>query len=224
MRKLAVVSLLSCILALSPVIPVQAALGDSVLKVGVRSSDVIQLQTELNFLGYGVGRADGIYGSKTKAGVIAFQSAYHLKVDGIVGPQTVAALTVVYAAEIHNEKANAILATAKSYVGLPYRWGGTSPSTGFDCSGFIQYVFNQHGLSLPRVSRDQYQVGTPVSFDTLQPGDLLFFSIGKNGIVDHDGIYVGNGQFINASSSKGVTIYTIGPYWKSVYLGAKRVF
>lgn len=80
-----------------------------------------------------------------------------------------------------------------------------------------------NGISLPRISRDQYNVGTSVDFNNLQPGDLVFFSFAKNGIVDHDGIYVGNGQFINSSSSKGVTIYDLGPYWKSVYVGAKRV-
>ncbi|HBW33976.1 MAG TPA: hydrolase, partial [Desulfosporosinus sp.] len=61
------------------------------------------------------------------------------------------------------------------------------------------------------------------AFENLQPGDLVFFSFAGNGVVDHDGIYLGGGQFINASSSKGVTVYTIGPYWKSVYVGARRV-
>lgn len=224
MRKFAVVSLLSFILVLAPSLPVQAALGDSLLRIGVQSQDVTQLQSELNFLGYSVGNADGIYGPKTKAGVISFQTANHLQIDGIVGPQTVAALKVAYAAKAHTNKVEGILTTAKAYIGTPYHWGGATPATGFDCSGFIQFVFNSQGISLPRVSRDQYRVGTAVSFEALQPGDLVFFSIAGNGIVDHDGIYVGDGQFINASSSKGVTIYTLGPYWKSVYLGAKRVF
>jgi cell wall-associated NlpC family hydrolase len=101
-------------------------------------------------------------------------------------------------------------------------YGGTTPS-GFDCSGFIQYVFAKNGVTLPRVSRDQYKTGSSVSFSNLKAGDLVFFSLAKNGIVDHAGIYVGNGQFINASSSKGVTIYTLGTYWKSAYVGAKRV-
>jgi cell wall-associated NlpC family hydrolase len=119
-------------------------------------------------------------------------------------------------------KANAIIATAKQYIGVKYVYGGTTPS-GFDCSGFVQYVFAKNSMSLPRVSRDQYQVGTSVSFSNLNPGDLVFFSLAKNGVVDHMGIYVGNGQFINASSSKGVTIYTLGTYWKSAFVGAKRV-
>jgi len=119
-------------------------------------------------------------------------------------------------------KASAIIATAKRYIGVNYVFGGTTPS-GFDCSGFVQYVFANNGISLPRVARDQYHEGTSVSFSNLKAGDLVFFSLGKNGDVDHMGIYVGDGQFINASSSKGVTIYTLGSYWKSAYVGAKRV-
>ena len=119
-------------------------------------------------------------------------------------------------------KASAIIATGKQYIGVKYVYGGTTPS-GFDCSGFVQYVFAKNGITLPRVSRDQYQVGTSVSFSNLKAGDLVFFSVAKNGAVDHMGIYVGNGQFINASSSKGVTIYTLGTYWKSTFVGAKRV-
>lgn len=119
-------------------------------------------------------------------------------------------------------KASAIIATSKQYIGVPYLYGGTTPS-GFDCSGFVQYVFAKNGMSLPRVSRDQYQIGTAVSFSNLKAGDLVFFSLANNGSVDHMGIYVGNGQFINASSSKGVTIYTLGSYWQSSFVGAKRV-
>lgn len=119
-------------------------------------------------------------------------------------------------------KAAAIITTGKQYLGVKYVYGGTTPS-GFDCSGFVQYIFAKNGVNLPRVSRDQFKVGTPVSFNNLQPGDLVFFSLAKNGVVDHEGIYIGNGQFLNAASSKGVTIYDLGPYWKSAYIGAKRV-
>src|SRR5665648_187894 len=115
-----------------------------------------------------------------------------------------------------------IASIALRYIGVPYVYGGTTPS-GFDCSGFTQYVFAKHGKSLPRVARDQAKSGTSVSFSHLKAGDLVFFSFAKNGVADHVGISVGNGEFINASSSKGVTIYTLGTYWKSVYLGARRV-
>lgn len=121
-----------------------------------------------------------------------------------------------------NSKASAIITTAKKYIGVKYVWGGTTPS-GFDCSGYTQYVFAQQGISLSRVSRDQYSRGTSVSFDNLKAGDLVFFSLDGDKVIDHVGIFIGNGEFINASSSKGVTIYPMGSYWKSKYIGAKRV-
>lgn len=132
------------------------------------------------------------------------------------------ATTASTAAAKPASKASAVIATGKQYIGVNYVYGGTTPS-GFDCSGFTQYVFAKNGINLPRVSRDQFKVGTSVSFNNLQAGDLVFFSLAKNGVVDHVGIYVGNSQFLNASSSKGVTIYTLGAYWKSAFVGAKRV-
>ena len=232
MKKLISLIILGALLMLAPAQSVQAAIGDTLLKVGTTGSEVTQVQTELNYLGYNVGKVDGIFGSNTQIAVKAFQSAQSLSSDGVVGPITGNQLNSLYATKLsqenntlsRQEKADAIIATGKKYIGVPYLWGGTSPGTGFDCSGYVQYVFAQNGISLPRVSRDQYTIGTSVDFNNLQPGDLVFFSFAGNGIVDHDGIYVGNGQFINSSSSKGVTIYDLGPYWKSVYVGAKRVF
>lgn len=224
MRKPVLIFLLSVLMALGSAQIAQAALGDTLLREGLTGSDVIQLQKELNTLGYNVGTVDGIFGPKTKAEVVAFQTAESVTADGIVGPITFNALNTAYANALAAQKGASIVSTAEKYIGVPYQWGGTSPTTGFDCSGFVQYVFAQNGITLPRISRDQYTIGTPVNFSDLKPGDTVFFSIAGNGIVDHDGIYVGNDQFINASSSKGVTIYTIGPYWKSVYLGARQDF
>ncbi len=203
----------------------QAALGDSTLKLGSRGQDVVELQTKINYVGFNVGKADGIFGPMTKQSVINFQRAYRLAVDGIVGPNTVKALNQAYLLKQlqTQNKVDSIIATAKQYLGVKYQWGGSTPQTGFDCSGYTSYVFAQNGISLPRISRDQYTVGTKVAFADLQRGDLVFFSFEGNGIVSHVGIYLGDGQFINASSSKGVTVYVIGPYWKSVYVGARRV-
>ncbi|HEY0810202.1 MAG TPA: C40 family peptidase [Longimicrobiales bacterium] len=97
--------------------------------------------------------------------------------------------------------AGRVLATADEYVGTKYVWGGETPS-GFDCSGFVQYVFRQHGVELPRTSRQQVKVGTsvPANIESLQVGDLLFFA--TNGTrIDHVAIYAGNDEIIHSSSS-----------------------
>ncbi|MFC0559938.1 C40 family peptidase [Halalkalibacter alkalisediminis] len=122
---------------------------------------------------------------------------------------------------VHETKSNHsnLTKTASSLKGTPYVLGGTSP-VGFDCSGFIQYVFNKHGKNLPRTTTDLYQEGQPVS--NLQPGDIVFFTTYKNGSF-HAGIYLGDRSFIHAGSSTGVTTASLEqPYWSQRYLGAKR--
>ena len=115
-----------------------------------------------------------------------------------------------------------ILATAKQYIGVPYVWGGSTPS-GFDCSGYVQYVYRLHGYTLPRTSKEQFATGSWVSKSNLQAGDLVFFNTSGNG-VSHVGIYIGNDQFIHASSSKGVMIsYLSNSYWDARYYGARKV-
>ncbi|TLS38458.1 cell wall-binding repeat-containing protein [Pseudalkalibacillus caeni] len=119
-------------------------------------------------------------------------------------------------------KADAIVATAKKYMGTPYVWGGTTPS-GFDCSGFIQYVYAKHGIGLPRTTTSMWSSGSTVSNPKV--GDLVFFNTSGSG-VSHAGIYLGNGQMIHASTSKGVTVSDVDSpyYWGPRYLGAKKVF
>ena len=121
-----------------------------------------------------------------------------------------------------NTTADQLIATAKKYIGVPYLWGGTTPS-GFDCSGFLQYVFRQNGLNLLRTSKEQYTMGVYVARNQLRKGDLVFFQTGSNGI-SHVGMYIGNDQFIHASSSNGVTISNLSnSYWIRTYYGARRV-
>lgn len=103
--------------------------------------------------------------------------------------------------------ATRVLATADQYVGTPYVWGGTTPK-GFDCSGFVQYVFRQHAIELPRTSRQQAQVGEslPATLDDLQVGDLMFFA--TNGTrIDHVAIYAGNDEILHSSSTGNGVAY-----------------
>lgn len=116
--------------------------------------------------------------------------------------------------------AQAILGYASQFLGTPYVWGGTSPS-GFDCSGFTQYVFRHAGINLSRTSQSQYTQGTSVSRSDLKPGDLVFFTTYGAGAT-HVGIYAGNNTMID-SSNGGVTYQNMNnSYWAPRYLGARR--
>jgi len=115
-----------------------------------------------------------------------------------------------------------VAGTALTLRGAPYRDGGSDPS-GFDCSGFTQWVFARHRLSLPREVREQFQHGTSVPPDDLEPGDLLFFTTVAPG-PSHVGIAVGAGQFVHAPSSRGVVrVERLSTrYWSRRFLGARR--
>ncbi len=120
-------------------------------------------------------------------------------------------------------RGDAIVNTAMQYIGVPYLWAGSTPK-GFDCSGFTQYVFKQHGIAINRTTSTQYKNGYYVSKSELQPGDLVFFQNTYKEGISHVGIYVGNGRFIHASSSVGVTVTALdNSYWASRYYGARRV-
>ena len=121
------------------------------------------------------------------------------------------------------ETLNAVLQTALDLRGVPYRNGGTD-LTGFDCSGFTQYVFAQHGLSLPREVKDQYEVGAPVERRQVYQGDLLFFSTTGSGAT-HVAIAIGDGTFVHAPSSTGVVrVERLDlDYWSRRFIGARRV-
>ncbi len=213
-------------------VSVYADFGDSTLKYGMRSSDVTTLQTKLKSQGYFNSTATGYFGSLTKSSVVKFQKAKGLSADGIVGKATFAALgkttakaatTLSTRGTAASSQINSIIATAKKYMGVKYVWGGESPS-GFDCSGFMQYVFGKNGVSLPRTAALQFQKGTSITKANLKAGDMVFFSTYKAG-ASHVGIYLGSGDFIHASSSNGVTISELSStYYAQRYLGAKRMY
>ncbi len=119
---------------------------------------------------------------------------------------------------------SALVETAKQYLGYRYVWGGMSPSTGFDCSGFVNYVYGLYGYSMERVAQNIYSTnGTAVARDYLQPGDLLFFG-GSAWSIGHVGMYIGNNQFIHAAGAAyGVIISDLDGYYARSYVGAKRI-
>jgi cell wall-associated NlpC family hydrolase len=122
-------------------------------------------------------------------------------------------------------RVEALLRRAMGLLGTPYRWGGTSPDSGFDCSGLVGYVFRTAlGIELPRVSREMASNGEKVERAALVAGDLVFF--GRRGKrVDHVGIYVGDGQFVHAPrTGRDVTVSSLDTgYWAGKFLQARRV-
>ncbi|HGM5580161.1 TPA: C40 family peptidase [Pseudomonas putida] len=123
--------------------------------------------------------------------------------------------------------ADDVLIRAIGLVGTPYRWGGNTPDSGFDCSGLIGYVYRDAAnISLPRSTREMIVMRAPtVDINALQSGDLVFFATGGGSQVSHAGIYVGEGRFVHAPSTGGTVRldYLSNSYWSKAYLQAKRV-
>ena len=160
----------------------------TLLRSGSRGSAVKQLQEQLILLGYLDDRADGIFGRLTDAAVRQYQRRNGLTVDGIAGKITLGQVSA------EAQRVQTVVNAAKAHLGIPYLYGGTSPSTGFDCSGLTQYAFRQAGITIPRVSYEQAAAGRAVPYSQLRVGDLVAFY----SPVSHVGIYVGNGQFIHS--------------------------
>jgi len=138
----------------------------------------------------------------------------------IVGPEDHPVYRRSLSGEDLREK---LVATAESFIGVEYTWGGTSRREGFDCSGLVRAVYQLNGLSLPRSMTDQYQAGTTVARDRLQKGDLVFFSVSPGQPISHVGIYVGENVFIHApGKGKNVREESLnGRYFKERFFGAR---
>lgn len=193
-------------------------------RMGDEGAEIAEIQGQLIELGYDL-VADGAFGPAMADAVKSFQASRGITPDGMVGPKTYAALLGRDMPEISrgsNVIARRIITGAMQFMGVPYVFGGTTPY-GFDCSGYVQYVFAMAGISLPRTADVQYEVGTPISTAELIPGDLVFFQTYTYG-ASHVGIYVGDGNFIHASSSYGVTISSLSSaYYSSHYIGSRRI-
>ncbi len=215
------------LLAVSVVLlmPAAYAAPEEPLQVGDRGDEVQAVQEKLSQMGYVVGSMDGVYGDVTADAVKTMQKDKNLPADGKISPdlyKTLIGRDLPVSRGASTASVRRLIASSFQYVGVPYWFGGTSPR-GFDCSGFVRYVFSSIGVNLPRMADEQFGVGRPVSSERLQPGDLVFFETYEPG-PSHVGIYIGNSQFISATSSRGVVVADLyGHYWGERYIGARRV-
>lgn len=130
-----------------------------------------------------------------------------------------------YRGEYQSTDSRDVVGYAKSLIGTPYRYGGDSPQTGFDCSGFVRHVYrHSEGVTLPHNAREISRVGAPIQASELRPGDLVFYNT-LHRAYSHVGIYLGNRRFVHApSSGKHVEIVDMNmDYWQSHYNGARRI-
>jgi cell wall-associated NlpC family hydrolase len=118
-----------------------------------------------------------------------------------------------------------ILQTALGYRGVPYRYGGDTPATGFDCSGFVRFVLGQHQLVVPRTAAEQFQIGRPIRANEVRAGDLVFFSTVAPG-ASHVGLALNSTEFVHAPATSGVVrVERIqSTYWQPRFVGARRLF
>ena len=198
-------------------------------QVGDHAWMVKMAQSYLEDLGYDPGTTNGDFTKATRKALKKFQKKENgegLRRDGKLDMETYQCLKrksaeKKYGKEYGSADSRAILATAARYRGTRYVFGGTSPS-GFDCSGYVQYVFARHGIQLTRTADTQAKEGVFVPRAKLQPGDLVFFTTYAKG-ASHDGIYAGNGKFWNATSH-GVMLSDMNDsYWSPRYYTARRI-
>lgn len=224
-------------------------LSDSITP-GMKSTNVEIVQKALSYFDYYEGNIDGIYGPLTLQALQLAEDEHDLEFVSEVTVQSLEAIyndveeeqeAEVTAAKEQTEDPsteeseaeevastqvetypdnNNIVKHALDYIGTPYEWGGTSPS-GFDCSGFLQFVFEEDDQTIPRTVSEIWNFSTPV--DQPSVGDIVFFETYKAG-PSHAGIYMGDGKFIHAGESRGVEVSDLEQdYWKERYIGANRI-
>lgn len=199
---------------------------------GAQNEKVKIVQEVLFYYGYYKGNIDGIYGNLTEEALQKVRSENLLddtteiinnenmeQQEGITKKKKDQKKEEVIQLEVTNS--TNVIEEARNHLGSPYVWGGTSPS-GFDCSGFIQFVYNQNNKTIPRTVNEIWNFASPVNSPAI--GDLVFFETYQAG-PSHLGIYLGNGDFIHAGSSTGVTVSNMKEtdYWQTRYIGSKRI-
>ena len=207
-----------------PVKPVKPAPEKSVYQVGDKGWKIKQAQQYLQKLGFEPGEMDGRFTKSTRKAIRKFQKKYNLKETGNLDNATYEELKWQAEAKEYggNVASTKILKTAAQYKGVPYVFGGTTPN-GFDCSGYVQYVFAKNGIRLTRTADTQALEGKFVSKKNLKPGDLVFFTTYESG-ASHVGIYAGNQKFWNATSSRGIMLSDLNDsYWGPRYYTARRI-
>ena len=207
-----------------PVKPVKPAPEKSVYQVGDKGWKIKQAQQYLQKLGFEPGEMDGRFTKSTRKAIRKFQKKYNLKETGNLDNATYEELKWQAEAKEYggNVASTKILKTAAQYKGVPYVFGGTTPN-GFDCSGYVQYVFAKNGIRLTRTADTQALEGKFVSKKNLKPGDLVFFTTYEPG-ASHVGIYAGNQKFWNATSSRGIMLSDLNDsYWGPRYYTARRI-
>ncbi len=125
----------------------------------------------------------------------------------------------------NNDQIGNMLLQSMNLIGIPYKWGGNTPNSGLDCSGFIRYVFKKSlGIDLPRTANGMAMLGKKIPFDQLEPGDLVFFKTHGGRPITHVGMYLGKNQFIQAPrTGKDIQISELDQYYRSKFVVAKRM-
>ena len=204
-----------------------AAKTDKAQKVTVQQSNwrLKVAQQKLKVLGFSEERPSGKMTQATTTALKSFQKQHRLKAHGELDDATYKKLTweaFTKKEGIQKLQGKEVVSRAAKYQGVPYVFGGTTPK-GFDCSGYVQYVFKDCKATLPRLADEQALKGVFVTQKQLRPGDLVFFTTYLPG-ASHVGIYAGSGKFWSASSSRGVILSSLqDDYWKKRYYGARRV-